>query len=148
MTISRPQGVLTISAAVAILAGCGGGSFSQPGSPGVPDATVLPRTSGVQSDAASRTSTITVKWENTRQPVPDAVVKLGWGKNCGLLGCSSYQRSGKSGGKGRIFFMNLPSGNINWCVYASKMNATSIDCDASHNRPIDSAITIELAKTS
>ena len=74
----------------------------------------------MHADAATRKSTITVKWENTKQAVADAVVKLGWGKNCGLLECSSYQKNGKSGAKGRITFTDLPSGNINWCVYATK----------------------------
>jgi hypothetical protein len=100
----------------------------------------------MHSDAAPRKSTITVKWENTKQTVADAVVKLGWGKNCGLLGCSSYQKNGKSGAKGQITFTDLPSGNVNWCVYASKVNATSTSCDATHDRPIDSKITIELTK--
>lgn len=135
MTVHRRRRVLTVCAAIVILAGCGGGSFSPAGS------------ALVHSDAASRKSTITVMWENTKQPVADAVVKLGWGKNCGLLECSSYQKSGKSGGKGRIVFMNLPSEKINWCVYAAKLNSRSISCDATHDRPIDSAITIELPKS-
>jgi hypothetical protein len=148
MTVHRRRRVLMVCAVIVILAGCRGGSFSPAGSALAPGAENVGSTgSAMHTDAPPRKSTITVMWENTKQPVADAVVKLGWGKNCGLLECSSYQKSGRSGGKGRIVFMNLPSEKINWCVYATKLNSTSISCDATHDRPIDSAITIELAKS-
>jgi hypothetical protein len=93
-----------------------------------------------------KNSLITVKWLDTNKPVPDAVVKLGWGKACGDFTCRSYQKNGKTGAMGRITFKNLPTGNINWCAYASKGGSEGGYCFADHSRPIESAITVRMPK--
>ena len=100
MTVHRRRRSFTVCAVVVILAGCGGGSFSPAGSALAPGAENVGSTgSAMHTDAAPRKSTITVMWENTKQPVADAVVKLGWGKTAAYLSAAATRRAARAAEK-------------------------------------------------
>ncbi len=76
----------------------------------------------------AKTSVITVK--SNGKPVADAEVNMGWGNKCGLLGCPTWQRTGKTGPKGTKEFKGLPSGLVHYCVEARKGGAYGLTCVA------------------
>jgi hypothetical protein len=148
MRIAHKGRALTATVAIAILAGCSGGSAGPFGSTALPSAkSIVPEMRAGQTvSPLNKRSIITVKWLFTNKTVADAVVKLGWGKACGKFLCTSYQKKGKTGARGRIVFQNLPTGPTNWCAYAEKGASFGGYCYADHNRPIDSKITVQMPK--
>jgi hypothetical protein len=127
---TRSRYTLTMLTAIGILAGCGGGNVSPIGSSGLPAAqSAIPGMPGMRNVIPHRldkTSVITVKMNG--RPVPDAEVKMGWGQNCGLLGCHPYQKTGKTGPMGTKEYKGLPSGRVYYCIAARKGFAYAERC--------------------
>lgn len=149
-TTAHVRSALIAGVAMAALAGCGTSSVSPFGSTGLSSANhVLSEMPARQNTLSplNKTGVVTVKWLFTNKTVADAAVKLGWGKACGKYHCTSYQRKGKTGARGRIVFQNLPTGPTNWCAYAEKGASLGGYCYADHNHPIQPEITVQMPKT-
>jgi len=148
MTTAHIRRALSACAAIGMLAGCGGGILNALVSTSVPSfPTIVPAASAPHAAGVPKKVVVTVRWLFSNDTVAGASVALGWGKACGKFHCSTYQRRGKTGGKGRIAFMNVPPGNTNWCAIAAKGNSSGANCYTGNSHPIDSEIPVHMPRT-